>query len=450
MTVIPFIHEGLGNSSYLVTFGGRDALLVDPDRNVERYFVAARDRGLRIVGALETHLHADFVSGANELAARQTVKVFVPGDAQAHFPHVPVHTREPLTLDGFQIEPIPSPGHTREHMSYVVRPPHGPALLFSGGSLIVGGAARTDLIAPDATEALTRQQYHTIQRAFSALPNGTELYPTHGGGSFCSIGSSDRRTSTLGEERNTNPLLAIADEAEFVRWFPSTFPAAPRYFSHMRAINQAGATVRSRISLPPPLRPSEFQAASDAGSLVVDLRPAGEYSAEHIPGALSNPLRDAYATWLGWLVRLETPLLFVLGDESLSAAVDESLLVGFERFAGWLDGGMAAWRSAGLPVSTTDFIDAPLARRAIVGGAAALDVRELDEFTAGHIEGALHIPLGVLQDRVHLVPRDRPVVVYCGHGERASTAASLLERAGVGPILNIDGGFGAWSEWHGS
>ncbi|MDA0366536.1 MAG: MBL fold metallo-hydrolase, partial [Chloroflexi bacterium] len=240
MNVVPFVHEGLGNSSYLVELPGREALIVDPDRSVDRYLRAAEDRGLRVTAAVETHLHADFVSGAHELGARGVARVLVPEGAHAGFAHVAVAPGERIAVGGAECESIASPGHTPEHLAYALRTPQGPPLLFSGGSLIVGGAARTDLIAPDQTAALTRQQHHTVRHAFASLPDETVLYPTHGGGSFCSVGSGDDRISTLGHERATNPVLGIADPDEFADWFISTFLAVPAYFGRMRPINQAG------------------------------------------------------------------------------------------------------------------------------------------------------------------------------------------------------------------
>ena len=447
MNVIPFVHEGLGNSSYLVGLPGGEALLVDPDRNVDRYLRAAADRGWRLAGVLETHLHADFVGGIHELGARREVAettLFVPAGSEARFPHRPVEAGERLAVGGVAVDAVASPGHTPEHLSYVLQPPQGPPLLFSGGSLIVGSAARTDLIGPELTEELTRRQHDTVRHAFAALSDETLLYPTHGGGSFCSTGSGSERTSTLGRERASNPVLAIEDADEFGRWFRSTFPAIPAYFAHMRPINQAGPRPRSEIPPPPALTPAEFAGARDRGALVVDVRATVAYMAEHIPGALSNPFRDAYATWLGWLVELERPLLFVRGDEPLERVLEESMLVGFERFAGWLDGGMRAWTGAGMPTASAELVDGVRARQALGEGAAALDVREPDEFAAGHIEGAIHVPLGSVAAKLSEVPRDRPVVVYCGHGERAASAVSLLERAGFASLLNIDGGYDAW------
>ncbi|HXG37025.1 MAG TPA: rhodanese-like domain-containing protein [Dehalococcoidia bacterium] len=444
MKIIPFVHEGLGNSSYLVGLDGGDAVLVDPDRSVQRYIVQAEQLGWRISAVLETHLHADFVSGARELAAREAA-LYIPEGAQVRFSHQPVAPGQKLQLGGAQIEIIASPGHTPEHLSYVLRSDRQPPLLFSGGALIVGGAARTDLISPEMTEPLTRSLFQTLQNAFAPLPDETALYPTHGGGSFCSTGSSSRRVSTLGEERASNPLLAVRDEEEFLRWFPSTFPAVPAYFFRMRAVNQQGPRLRRDIPDPPALPPADFAAASKQ-ALVVDARPMQEYLAAHIPGAFANPLRDAYATWLGWLVPEDIPLLFVTGGVSLRGVIDESLLVGYERFAGWLEGGIQAWQRAGLELASTSTLDAAAARKAVLDGVAIVDVREPNEFAAGHLEGAVHLPLGKLEQELDRVPRDRPVLAYCGHGERSTSAISLLERAGIGPLLMLKGGVGAWTK----
>jgi glyoxylase-like metal-dependent hydrolase (beta-lactamase superfamily II)/rhodanese-related sulfurtransferase len=444
MNVVPFVHEGLGNSSYLVELGDGAAALVDPDRTTARYLAAAEARGWRIVAALETHLHADFISGVRQLGDDGVPRLFLPAAASAHFPHEALTPGARLRLGEREVEVIASPGHTPEHVSYVIRGPAGPPALFSGGSLLMGGAARTDLIAPEQTDALTRAQYRTLTQAFAALPDETRLYPTHGGGSFCSAGASGERTSTLGRERAANPWLAYPDEEGFARDFPESFPAAPAYFFRLRPVNQAGPRLRRDIALPPPLDPTTFDAARRR-ALVIDVRSKEAYAAGHIPGALSNAFRDAYATWLGWLVPPDTPLLFVTDDAPLDRVIDESLLVGYERFAGWLAGGMDAWRAAGLPVKTTTLLDAHAAHDAVRRGAVALDVREPDEFAASHLAGARHVPLGSLCDALARLPRDRPILAYCGHGERAATALSLLERSGFGgPLLNLDDGLGAW------
>ncbi len=446
MDVVAFRHEGLGNSSYLVGVGDRKTVLIDPDRNIGRYLDAASSRGWGIDAVLETHLHADFVTGSLEALHATGASIHLPANAGALFQHEGVLPGEILEIGDARIEAVGSPGHTPEHVSYVMRVPKEPPALFSGGALIVGGAARTDLIDPESTESLTRAEFRTLRGAFDSLPDETVLLPTHGGGSFCSVASSTERSSTLGAERRSNPLLLHEDEDEFVSWFPSTFPAAPSYFFRMRAINQAGPRLREAIDPPEPLSPERFERARETGAIVVDVRPVAQYSGAHVPGSLSNPFRDAYATWLGWLVAADAPIAFVIDGAPLERIIDESLLVGYERFAGYLDGGIDSWIASGRPVQRVKVI-APLeAQAALKEGAVALDVRESDEFARGHVEGAVHVPLGRLEASVRDLPNDRPVITYCGHGERASAGASVLERAGFGfpRVLNLEGGFDAW------
>jgi hydroxyacylglutathione hydrolase len=445
MNTIQFVHEGLGNSSYILDLGNGAAVLIDPDRNVNRYRDALQSHGLQVVGIFETHLHADFVSGARELGGETGAPIFLPTAADSRFPHQGLLVDQVLKLDGCEVTAVGSAGHTPEHLSYVYRMASGPPLLFSGGSLIVGGAARTDLISPQMTDPLTRAQYHTLREAFSGLPDETMLYPTHGGGSFCSTGAGQERTSTLGRERQQNPLLSLVDEEEFVTWFPTTLPAVPDYFFRLRAVNQAGPRLRSEIPVPPALAPDAF-ASAIATSVVVDGRSKEEYASGHIPGALNNTYRDDFPVWLGWLLPENASLLFVTGDTPVENFVEQSLLVGYEQFAGWLQGGVIAWSESGRELSTTSLVSADEARNYVLDGAAVLDVREPSEYQAGHIEGSVHVPLGKLTKETHRLPKDRPVVVYCGHGERASTAISLLEAGGWRDLINLDGGIGAWSD----
>ena len=443
MNVIPFVHEGLGNSSYLVQISERSAILVDPDRSVDRYLREADARGLGIVDVLETHLHADFVTGSRELLDLIGIEPHASRGGHVGFPHRAVAPGDAFVLEGVRIDVIGSPGHTPEHVSYALQAPRRELpLLFSGGSLIVGGAARTDLVSLDLTEELTRAQYRTLTQAFTDLPDETLLYPTHGGGSFCSAGASSERTSTLGRERASNPLLTLTDEDEFTRWFPTTFPDAPDYFFKMRPINQAGPRLRREITDPPALSPDEFNTLMSS-SLVVDTRPIHEYQQSHIPGSLSIAFRPSFATWLGWLVEIGTPLLFVVGDEPLDRVVEESLLVGQENFAGWLEGGMQAWDRAGLPTRQTRSIAPEEAKRLLQDGALALDVREPSEFEAGCIDHAVNVPLGRLAKSTAGIPGGAPVIAYCGHGERSTTGISILERNGI-EAWNLEGGYEDW------
>lgn len=445
MKVFPFVHEGLGNSSYLVQLTPESALLVDPDRSIGRYLQEAESRRLRIVGVLETHLHADFVTGSRELLELTGVEPYASRAGHVQFAHQGVAPGDTFAVEGAQVRIIGSPGHTPEHISYVLQTPRAePPVLFSGGSLIVGGAARTDLVSPGLTGELTRAQYRTLKHAFTGLPDETLLYPTHGGGSFCSAGASSERASTLGRERASNPLLAFTDEDEFTHWFPTTFPGAPDYFFKMRPINQAGPHLRREVVDPRPFSPDEFNALMST-SLVVDTRPIQEYQQSHIPNSLSIAFRPSFATWLGWLVPLGTPLLFVIGDERLDRVIEESLLVGQENFVGWLRGDVQAWARAGLPTRVTPSIEPDDAERLLQQGALALDVREPSEFETGHLDQAINIPLGSLPKSAASVQEGAPIIAYCGHGERSTTGISLLERNGT-EAWNLAGGFDAWQE----
>jgi hydroxyacylglutathione hydrolase len=258
MDVHLFRDAGLGNGSYLVQVGAGRAVLIDPDRRVRRYVEAAKDRGLEIVGVLDTHLHADFVSGAQDLRAETGAELYEPAEGGVSFPHTPVASGERFELDDIEVEVLSTPGHSPEHISYVFRREGDEVpVLFSGGALIVGGAARSDLAGPELTEHLTQHEFETLHRAFADLPDETVLNPTHGGGSFCSTGSGTKHTSTLGEERGTNPLLLMGEQEFLTKW-PASFPRTPAYFSRMREINWAGPRLRTDIEMPRPLAPEAF------------------------------------------------------------------------------------------------------------------------------------------------------------------------------------------------
>jgi rhodanese-related sulfurtransferase len=445
MDVARIRHEGLGNTTYLVEVAPGRALAVDPDRRVRRYLEAADERGWEIVAIVDTHVHADFVSGSLELGRRTGARLFLPKDAGVAFAHQGVVPGERLELGDVEIEVLATPGHTPEHLSYAMRPDDAaPPTLFSGGALIAGGAARTDLVAPELTDRLTRAQFHTIHDAFADLSDATLLMPTHGSGSFCSVVSGGDAPTTLGAERAGNPLLAMTDEEEFVAWWPTTFPATPTYFGRMRAVNVDGPRSLDDIAAPRALGPEAFDRARFGAALVVDVREPELYCAAHIQGSLSIHFRDSFATWLGWLAPADASLLFVADGVPIELVIEEALLVGYERFAGVLAGGIEAWRGAGLPLASVPMLGPDAAGRALSDGVLPLDVREPDEWAEGTIAGAVRIPLGKLDGSAGDLPGRRPVLTYCAAGERSTTAASILERHGVSPVANLEGGYGAW------
>lgn len=439
VTITPFVDEGLGNSSYLVDLGEGRALVVDPTRDVTAYARVAEATRLRLAYSLETHLHADFVSGSRELA-RRGATVLAPRAGQVEFPHRGLDDEEELDLGGVTLRALGTPGHTPEHLGYLLLDGPNPVAMFSGGALIVGGVARTDLINPDETEPLARQLYRALRDRILILPDELPVYPTHGAGSFCSAPGGGERTTTIGRERTTNPLLAAPDEEAFVRRLLAGLGTYPDYFLRLREINRRGPVAYGdHPPLLPGLTPDELDAAVRDGAELIDVRPIDAFAAGHIPGALSIALRDSFASWLGWLVDAERPLVFVLDDtQSRAEVVRHALKVGYEHLTGELAGGMAAWRAAGRREARTELLRDPTALRGPI-----LDVRQAAEYAAGHVPTAALVELGSLREKAGDLANE-PVTVMCGHGERAATAASLLERAGGRPSVFV-GGTHDWS-----
>jgi hydroxyacylglutathione hydrolase len=434
--VVALVDEGLGNSAYVVDLGDGTALVVDPERDPRPSVAALDHRGITPRFVVETHLHADFVSGGRELAASGAV-LAAPRGSELAYPHRPLEDGDELDLGGLTLEAVATPGHTPEHLAYLLRDGRRPMALFSGGTLTAGGVARTDLLSEGMTESLARQAYRSIHHRLFGLPDELPVYPTHGPGSFCSATSGGRRTTTIGTEKLTNPLLGDRpDEDTFVARLLAGYGSFPPYFLELRDVNRAGVDVHGPT--PPALArlsPDAVDHAVSDGAELVDVRAIDAVAAGHVPGALSNPWRAQFATWLGWLVPRDRPVVFVT-DTTIDEAdlTWAALTIGFERLAGVLEGGMDAWRSSGRPVATT-----PLVAATDVGGRRLIDVRRRAEFAAGHAARATHLELGALTGHADQADRG-PVLLYCGHGERAMSAASLLERAGHGNVAVLTGG----------
>jgi len=441
LTILPVLDDGLGNQSYVVALGDGRTLVVDPSRDPAPYLRIAETLGLQVDFAVETHLHADFISGGRELAA-QGATLFAPHAAQLQTTYQALDDGDEVKLGRFRLRALGTPGHTPEHLAYLLLDRSTPYALFSGGALIPGGAARTDLIDSDQTEQLARALYRSVRHHLASLPDDLIVYPTHGAGSFCSAGAGGQRTTTLGQERQVNPLLTTPDEGAFVQTLLSGLGSYPSYFRRLRAVNQGGARVYGRTLPDLPLLSLEtFRRQQAAGAMLIDTRPFPEFAAAHVPGAVSIALRPAFASWLGWLIPVDRPLIFVMGpDQDRRDLVSQCLKIGYESLVGELDGGMAAWRGRGLR-------EAAIALRQPIDdlGRAPLDVRQDGEWARGHLPGAQHLELGSLKDSTHVLPAGA-LTLYCGHGERAMTAASLLEAQGRKDLAVLDGGFEAWSE----
>jgi glyoxylase-like metal-dependent hydrolase (beta-lactamase superfamily II)/rhodanese-related sulfurtransferase len=421
--IISLLDEGLGNSSYVLDLGDGRALVVDPGRDPRPYVAEADRRGLRVAFAAETHLHADFVSGSRELAA-VGARVVAPRSAGLEHPHLGLSGGEALELGGLSLEALATPGHTPEHVAYLLRDGSRPVALFSGGSLLVGAVARTDLIAPERTEALARSLWQSIHQRLLTLPDDLAVYPTHGAGSFCSVAPGGEHVSTIGRERSSNPLLAAPDEDAFVARLLGGFGTFPPYFLELREVNRRGPRVYGGLPALAALDLDTVQGLTAQGAIVVDVRPVAAFAAGHMPGSLSIPLRPQFASWLGWLVSRNQAVVFVVDQgQDRAELVRQCLAIGYERLAGELVGGIQAWRSSGAPVATV----------AIVGPAGVsgtlVDVRQSNEFAAGHVPGAINVELGDAPGEAGRLPRG-PLTVMCGHGERAMSAASILAAHG--------------------
>ena len=438
VSVVPLLDRGLGNQAYLVDLGDGRALAVDPCLDLRGLDAVADRAGLWVAVAAETHLHADFVSGATRLARRDGARVVGSATGARRFEHLGLADGETADLGGLTLRAWSTPGHTDEHVAYILEDDGQPLAVFTGGSLIVGAAARTDLVSPELTESLARAQFRSLRR-LAALPDGTPVYPTHGAGSFCSAPPGADRTSTIGREKATNPLMGIADEDLFVATLLGSLGTYPPYFARLSAVNRAGPAEPGPATVPA-LSVSRVVALRAAGAEVVDARPVEDYSAGHIPGSIANALRPAFATWLGWLVADPgTPLIVVRNpDQDPQEILWQARKVGYDRIVGELAGGIIAWTAAGQHVATT-----PIVKAAEVDPAVLVDVRQLSEYRSGHVPGALGVELGALTD--HALPGG-PLVTMCGHGERAASAASLLERAGRQDVSVLTAGPSDWAE----
>ncbi len=431
--IVALVDEGLGNSSYLVDLGDGSALVVDPVRDPAPYLVEADKRGLRVTLAAETHLHADFVSGSRELASRGAC-VVAAGAAGLEHPHHALAAGERMEVGGLGMEVLATPGHTPEHVAYLLRDGSRAVALFSGGSLLVGAVARTDLVSPDRTEDLARSLWRSIRDQLLTLPDDLPVYPTHGAGSFCSVSPGEDRVTTIGRERSSNPLLSAPDEDTFVARLLGGFGTFPPYFLQLREVNRRGPRVYGEWPSLTPLDTRAVQAQIAEGAVVVDVRQVQPFGAGHIPGALSIPLRPQFASWLGWLVGRERTIVFVTDhDQDRSELVRQCLAIGYERLAGELRGGIGAWASADLPLATVPLVSADAAAGTLV------DVRQRSEFASGHVPDAVSVELGDTAEQVSGLPAGL-LTVMCGHGERAMSAASILVAHGRTDVAVLLGG----------
>jgi hydroxyacylglutathione hydrolase len=438
----------LAHASYLLASDG-EAVVVDPQRDVELYLKAAADHGVKIRHIFESHLHADFVSGHRELAARTGATIYMGAQAGATFPHVPVHDGFELKFGKASIRVLETPGHTAESICMVVTDAEkssAPWAVLTGDTLFIGDVGRPDLSPRHTPAQLAGLLYDSLHDKLLKLADSVLVYPAHGAGSLCGKNMRADRSSTIGTERLTNYALQIKSREEFIAQLTANLPARPEYFLKDAEINRTGAAPLSDL---PPLRaikPAELQTKLAEGEIALDVRPNDEFAAGHVPGSVNIALGGQFASWAGTVLGLsEHPVLIAETDEQLEEARLRLTRVGIEVLNGYLDGGVAAWTRAGLSLATiAQMTAAELDARLKSQNMQVLDVRREPEWEAGHIEGANWWPLDNFRVAPPEMDHEAPVAVHCKGGYRSMIASSLLQRAGFKNVINVVGGLDAW------
>ena len=437
MRVHEFVDEGLGHSSYVIDLGDGTAAVVDPPRFTTAHEALTDGLGLRLAWTLDTHSHADYVTGSPALAARRGITFIAPQASRLATPHRPVLDGQHVELAAdVELTALATPGHTPDHHAYVLTDRGVPVALFSGGSLMVSAIGRTDLCGPELAEPLAHEMFRSLRR-FDDLAPDVAVYPTHGAGSFCSAPGGSQRTSTIGRERVDNPLFTIDREDRFVEQLVNGFGTFPSYFSRLPELNRLGPTRYDALPRLNHLSPDDVARHVAAGGVVIDARPVAAFSVGHLPGSISNALRPVFASWLGWLVAADRPLAFVLDeDQDRDDLVRQCLDVGHEHLAGELAGGIDGWTAMGRST-----VAIPLAGPTHMTD-RVVDIRQASEYRAGHVPGAINIELW--QVPTADLP-EGPLTMMCGHCERAMTGASLAAGRGRTDVVVLDGGPDTWS-----
>ncbi len=439
----------LAHASYLLG-SEREGIVVDPQRDVDIYLEAAQKNGLKIRHIFETHLHADFVSGHSELAARTGASIYLSRAAEATFAHVAVDDGFNLQVGKLRVEVLATPGHTPESISLVVTDEEKsaePWAVLTGDTLFIGDVGRPDLSPTHTPKELAGMLHDSLHQKLLTLPSFTLVYPAHGAGSLCGRNMRAERFSTIGTERLTNYALQIKDRDAFVRQMTSNLPARPDYFLEDAAINRAGAPALADLPELTAITPQELKAMLDKGAVALDVRPSDEFVSGHVPGSISIALSGQFASWAGAVLGLSSrPVLIATTPEQISEVRVRLARIGIEDVAGYLEGSVEGWRAAGLPAESVSQITVDeLAAHLSNGGIDVLDVRREGEFEAGHIAGADWHPLDRMKAVLPEIRRDAPVAVHCKGGYRSVIACSLLKRAGYHNVVDVAGGFDAWA-----
>jgi glyoxylase-like metal-dependent hydrolase (beta-lactamase superfamily II) len=445
MLLLSFFTKGLAHSSYMLA-GEDHAAVIDPDRDVSIYLDAARENDLTITHILETHLHADFVSGHLELQSLTGAEIYGPKKAGFSFPHQALSEGDSFALNDLMIRVLETPGHTPEHISYTVTDPvrsRQPVAVFCGDTLFVGDVGRPDIF-PDQAYGLAGKLYDSLWLKLMELPDFCEIYPAHGAGSLCGRAIGAKRSSTIGYERHCNYALQIKDRQRFIETMTKGMPSVPDHFTRLSAVNAKGPSLLHELPQSFPLRPADFErkAACDE-TVILDVRPFEDYGGMHVPGSLYIDLRSNFPTFAGWMLPPEKDLLLVAETpRQRLEAIRWLRRVGLDRVTGYLEGEMLEWAMSGLPISHVAQLsplelDDMIRRNEPI---KVLDVRARREFSDFHIDGSINIPVPELRTRYRELDPQQAYALICGSGQRSSLGASVLKQKGLHHLFNVAGG----------
>jgi hydroxyacylglutathione hydrolase len=454
--------DKLAQASYFIGCQATgEALVVDPNRDAAQYLEVAQVEGMRLTHITETHIHADFVSGARELAAKSGARLLLSGEGGASWSYLfaaesgaqLLHDGDEFMVGRLRLQVVHTPGHTPEHLAFILTDTPAtdvPMGVFTGDFLFVGDVGRPDLLEKAANvtgsmEESARQLYRSLQN-FKRLPDYLQLWPGHGAGSACGKALGAMPASTLGYERVANWGLQAASEHEFVESVLTGQPDPPRYFARMKRVNRAGPPMRVEVR-PRELDRDDLQSLIGGGTRLLDYRPAAEFAKRHIRGAINIPQNRQFTTWAGSLVPYDVPLALLGPAERVDEAIRDLSLIGFDQIAGTADSHLVdEWVAAGLPVGEVRRASVDQLRDAIANGdALVMDVRAQDEWDRGHLVGAMHCPLGRLPDEAAKFA-GQEIYVHCQGGSRSAIAASLLLANGARSVTNVEDGFSAWED----
>ncbi|HJR61660.1 MAG TPA: rhodanese-like domain-containing protein [Vicinamibacterales bacterium] len=445
-----FYDEGLAQSSFFLACPRtREAVIIDPRRDVDVYVETARANNLRITHTFETHVHADFACGSRELAAVGAKTISGPGSNLRYAHHQATHG-ERLRVGDLSIEFMHTPGHTPEHLSILTSQPDQPVRLFTGDTLFVGAVGRPDLLGEEQTRRLAGDLYDSLFKKILVLDERIQVHPGHGAGSLCGAGIGNDPFTTIGQEKRFNPMLQHATKEAFVAAVLADLPDTPPYFPRMKKLNQEGPPLLGLVNGyrgPGSISPGSAASAIRGGALMIDLRGASAFGASHPLGALNLAFGPKLGYWAGYVLPADARVVLLAANQQEATDAGRQLLrIGVSRIDGYVNGGFEAWCDAGLPAASIPLTNVQDLHGAMSHGNPPLivDVRTPREWKAGHIAGAVHIPLGDLARRASELPRDRTVATICEAGYRSSLAASVLARAGVDRLMNVTGGMSAW------